>query len=218
MTLTLTTAQELAVDRAVAVASGSKRKLLTIGGYAGSGKSTILSCILEQAPDAIPCAYTGKAASVMRSKGVDYAGTIHSKIYVCDPKTSTFHPKTREEVRAQGSYFLVDEASMVGAAIFRDLMAYGLPVIAVGDHGQLPPVSKDAQNLMESPDVVLEEIHRQAEDNPIVAFSKWVREAPDLDGAWPDFDPSGDHLAVLERGQQSTGVSEAAVLRQRCPR
>ena len=48
---------------------------------------------------------------------------------------------------------------------------FGVPIIVVGDHGQLPPV-KGKFNLMENPIFKLEQIHRQAADNPIIKLSE----------------------------------------------
>ncbi len=56
---------------------------LTLGGYAGTGKTTIIKEILRQLGEerVAVCAFTGKAAYVLRSKGVQQAQTIHSLIY-----------------------------------------------------------------------------------------------------------------------------------------
>jgi exodeoxyribonuclease-5 len=47
--------------------------------------------------------------------------------------------------------------------------------MAVGDHGQLPPIHGNF-NLMKHLDIRLEEIHRQARDNPIIKISTLARE------------------------------------------
>lgn len=69
---------------------------------------------------------------------------------------------------------VVDEASMVDEQIWRDLLSYKTPIIAVGDHGQLPPINSRF-NLMEHPNLKLEQIHRQAENNPIIELSILAR-------------------------------------------
>lgn len=63
---------------------------------------------------------------------------------------------------------------MVDERLFTDLRAYDIPILAVGDHGQLPPIYGDF-NLMANPDHRLEHIHRQAENSPILALSAFVR-------------------------------------------
>ena len=51
-------------------------------GYAGTGKSTLAQEINAMVHGAaLPCAYTGKAASVMAKKGLPGASTVHSLIY-----------------------------------------------------------------------------------------------------------------------------------------
>jgi exodeoxyribonuclease-5 len=64
---------------------------------------------------------------------------------------------------------------MIDYRIFKDLENHGIPILAVGDHGQLPPIRGDF-NLMEDPDITLEKIMRQAEDNPIIKMSIMARE------------------------------------------
>jgi exodeoxyribonuclease-5 len=70
---------------------------------------------------------------------------------------------------------IVDEASMVSDKIWKDLTKYGVPVLAVGDHGQLPPV-KSEFNLMRDPEIKLETIVRQLAGSPIIKMSMLARE------------------------------------------
>ena len=64
-------------------------------GYAGTGKTTLVSAILEEAKKvnrkAILCAPTGRAAKVLREKTGYPASTIHRAIYVLD------HMETKED-------------------------------------------------------------------------------------------------------------------------
>lgn len=238
--------------------------ILTLGGVAGSGKSTLISLVAERVNLPAFCAYTGKAASVLKRKlaaaGIQtvgpqrkreggglslderpFCGTIHSLIYrmcscreprvvkvnkPCPEKgcigetrweneqsvcakghvglvktTKAFEalePREVIERAARGddgrcklcfgkewfrretldrdySLIIVDEASMVDDAMLGDLRGYGVPILAVGDHGQLPPVG-GAGALMRDPQIRLEKTHRQAEGNPIIALSKIIRE------------------------------------------
>ena len=79
---------------------------------------------------------------------------------------------------------IVDEASMVDDMMIRDLRSFGVPILAVGDHGQLPPVG-GVGSLMKNPNLRLEQIHRQAEGNPIIALSKMMREEGRLPESMP---------------------------------
>ena len=74
----------------------------------------------------------------------------------------------------EAELIVIDEASMVTGEIWDDLLAAEKPIIALGDHGQLPPIS-GSFNLMEKPDIVLEKIHRQAEHNPIIQLAHEAR-------------------------------------------
>jgi len=256
-----------------------RQPLLTLAGFAGSGKSTVVSLVAEKIDLPAFCAYTGKAASVLRRKlhlagtqtvGTQkksrdgemshehrpYCGTIHSLIYrPCDcrepkevethkpfptcgeetlrdygsasdavyatccglgahkvdrktfdalkKKTKLVYPPKHEDGRCKlcggkewlrrealdRAYSLIclDEASMCDETTLRDLQSYGVPILAVGDHGQLPPVGGNG-TLMKNPHLRLEKIHRQAEGNPIIALSKIIRET----GRIPDDMPSSD--------------------------
>jgi len=69
-----------------------------------------------------------------------------------------------------------DEASMVGSTIADDLRSFGIPILVMGDPGQLQPVGDAPGFTDRAPDFFLSEIHRQAKDNPIIALATMVRE------------------------------------------
>lgn len=147
----------------------------TMGGYAGTGKTTVIKTLHALLPRFAVCAFTGKATQVLRRKGVQ-ATTIHSLIYrpVDAGGETEWLPKEREELAAVGVQgFIVDEASMVGELLCQDLTGFGLPIVFVGDHGQLEPVGDRGFNLMEHPDVTLETIHRNAGE--IARFAEHLR-------------------------------------------
>ena len=72
---------------------------------------------------------------------------------------------------------IIDECSMVGAELGRDLLSFGVPVLVLGDPAQLPPVEDAGFFTNGQPDIMLSEVHRQAADNPIIRLSMDVREA-----------------------------------------
>lgn len=74
-----------------------------------------------------------------------------------------------------GSLLVIDEYSMVSQEIGQDLLAFGCPILALGDPGQLPPI-RGAGFFSRKPDYMLTEIHRQAAGNAIIAMSAAVRE------------------------------------------
>lgn len=75
---------------------------------------------------------------------------------------------------------VVDEASMVGGRMADDLMSFGVPIFAMGDPGQLPPIEDDGGICARKPDAFLTEIHRQAADNPIIHLATLARQGEDL--------------------------------------
>jgi exodeoxyribonuclease-5 len=146
-------------------------QIQTLGGLAGTGKSTLVGVLSAALPNFAVCAFTGKAASVLAARGTK-AVTIHSLIYTPVPvdKGVEFRLKPRYEVGCQG--FLVDEASMVSKDLYNDLISFGLPLIFVGDHGQLEPIKGDV-HLMAEPTYRLETIHRNAGE--IAHFAEHLR-------------------------------------------
>lgn len=171
-TVDLTAQQTRAVDMALD-SLRARRSLFRIGGYAGVGKTTLAKAIIEDEPGGAVCAFTGKAGSVLRSKGLKDATTIHKRIYRYDQISETFVLKSKKEL-SDVSYFLLDEASMVNNIQWRDMQSFGKPIIAIGDPGQLEPVGDDPR-LMEDADIVLTEIHRQDADSAIIQFATHVR-------------------------------------------
>lgn len=166
-------------------------EFITLGGYAGTGKTTLIAILRQKLAlenknlHVAFCSYTGRAARVLRNKlleenallPTDSVGTIHSLIYspVEDEITKEITGWKKKEA-IEADLIVVDEASMVDLYIWQDLLSYRIPIIAVGDHGQLPPIRENF-NLMQSPDLKLEEIHRQAKENPIIELSIMARES-----------------------------------------
>lgn len=154
-------------------------QVTTFGGVAGVGKTTICRVLIQALQNKglnFACAaFTGKAANVLRKKGID-ASTIHSLIYVpvINEKDETYWIRASEwdlsQKNVQG--FIIDEASMVGKEIHEDLLSFGLPIIYVGDHGQLEPIGSKF-NLMENPMFRLETVHRNAGE--IAHFAQHLR-------------------------------------------
>lgn len=75
----------------------------------------------------------------------------------------------------EAALLVVDEYSMIDQQMGKDLLSFGCPILALGDPGQLPPVRGESF-FNAQPDILLTEIHRQAQDNPIIWMSKEVRE------------------------------------------
>lgn len=264
------------------------RPVLTLGGYAGTGKSTVVSVLAQELGLVAFCAFTGKASSVLsrklgeqgistvqrtvRGRGVEsieqrmqigdkpYCGTIHGLVYkpcgtcsveyehtygakcakrepvdesddeptvendedaaversdepclACNPplvprpcpECDDARFTRRERLDRRYDLIIVDEASMVTDDMLDDLMGYGVPILAVGDHGQLPPV-KGHGSLMRRPDLRLEKIHRQAENNPIIRLSARIRETGQVDASCVD----GEHVQVRLKSELPGWIAE----------
>jgi exodeoxyribonuclease-5 len=165
--------QEQAVEAIKQWRKWPDKPFLTLGGLAGTGKTTIVSYLADLWGDAAVCTLAGKAASVHREKGTP-ATTIHTLIYI--PWVDmTRRPRFRRRPYLDRGVVIVDEASMVDHVLLQDLLAFKVPVLFVGDHGQLEPIGTNP-NLMKSPDVRLERIHRQAMGNPILRLAAAFRE------------------------------------------
>src|SRR4051812_46791847 len=153
-------------------------------GYAGTGKTTLAKHIAEGVDGEVAFgAYTGKAALVLRSKGCPDASTIHSMIYR-SRESDEGGPQfvlNRQSPAAKAELIIIDECSMVDEELGRDLLSFGQPVLVLGDPAQLPPVKGGGFFTEAEPDVMLTEVHRQAQDNPIVHLSMKVRQGGRLE-------------------------------------
>jgi len=169
-------------------ADRNKAPYLTLGGYAGTGKTTLIGVLTKEIIKIFPhvkiafCSYTGRAAQNLKEKikenGIvsanGHISTIHGLIYEPVESSSGRISGWSKKDSIAFHLIIVDEASMVDSAIWNDLLSYNVPVLAVGDHGQLPPIN-GSFNLMRCPDIKLENIYRQAHDNPIIALSEKAR-------------------------------------------
>ncbi len=169
------------------------KQLFRLFGYAGTGKTTLARHFANEVKGEVQfCAFTGKAAQVMRARGATNARTIHSLIYrprgeeaVADDRPGRtqipppFPPNRQSEI-ARAKLVIVDECSMIDEALGRDLMCFGTPILVLGDPGQLPPVSGGGFFTDAEPDFLLTEVHRQARDNPIVRLAMDVREGREI--------------------------------------
>jgi exodeoxyribonuclease-5 len=147
-------------------------------GYAGTGKTTLARHIADGIDGEVKfAAFTGKAASVMRSKGCHKASTIHSLIYRARESGDEIpsFDLWDDAPASKADLIIIDECSMVDAELGRDLMSFGVPVLVLGDPAQLPPIQGGGFFTNAEPDVMLTEVHRQAQDDPIVRLSMEIR-------------------------------------------
>ncbi len=146
------------------------RKLFLLKGYAGTGKTTTMSTVVNNLWQAgfksVLLAPTGRAAKVIANYSNRQAYTIHKKIY---------HPRKAKDgnvsfVLQQNKHtntiFIVDEASMIpdraanaklfeNGSLLDDLLSYvysgkNCKIIFIGDTAQLPPVKLEMSPALQA--------------------------------------------------------------------
>ena len=170
-----------------------------LAGYAGTGKSYLTRYVLEslkyRTDEVALCTFTGKASLVLMkyNEGYGNVGTIHRLIYnTKDDGSGDVKFELKREL-AGVRFILLDEGGMVSEELWSDLRSFGIPILVVGDHGQLGAIGKSA-DLMRDPDYVLTEIMRQAMDDPITVLSMMIRE-----GRRVELGRMGSNVMVLSK-------------------
>lgn len=161
---------ELLKQLASFVLNDNQQELFLLKGYAGTGKTTIISTLVNNlwhsGLKSVLLAPTGRAAKVIGIYSKRSAFTIHKKIY---------HPKkdknggisfNLQKNKHTNTIFIVDEASMIpdrnvdakffkNGSLLDDLLAYiysgkNCKVILIGDTAQLPPVKLDLSPALDA--------------------------------------------------------------------
>ena len=144
--------------------------------------------------------FTGKAAQVLLKKGNKNVSTLHKLLYESVPKPDgTFFRKKKFVLDYK--IIVVDEVSMAPREMMELLFTHNVFIICLGDPFQLPPVDKDQDNgLLANPDVLLDEIMRQALDSEIIRLSMSIRNQE------PISYENGSEIIVLPKTQLNTGM------------
>lgn len=153
-----TTEQENSLEKiSEFILSADDRKVFMLCGYAGTGKTTLVSALVKTMAQlerrCVLLAPTGRAAKVFTSYSGKSAYTIHKWIY---RQKSILNGSqfVLMENRAVNTLFIVDEASMIAnggstgfgtGALLDDLIEFvysgkGCSMLLLGDTAQLPPV------------------------------------------------------------------------------
>lgn len=140
-----------------------ERYALMLKGYAGTGKTSIVSALVKALPafdfKYLLMAPTGRAAKVMASYAERNAFTVHKIIYqrAADPISGKYQFRRRRNY-AKNTLFIVDEASMLADdpsygrnGLLSDLIDFVFEhksnkLMLVGDAAQLPPVGQAFSN------------------------------------------------------------------------
>ena len=157
--------EELVLRLASFLNTPEENSLFIIKGYAGTGKTTIISSLVEVLPlikqRSVLLAPTGRAAKVLSHYTGKKAFTIHKKIYaIRTSKDGSVKLALRKNLH-KNTIFVVDEASMIQDSsapekdklfsyhkLLEDLFFYvyngeDCRLLLVGDTAQLPPVGLD---------------------------------------------------------------------------
>jgi exodeoxyribonuclease V alpha subunit len=183
----------LSDEQARAVALALKEKLAIITGGPGTGKTTIVSCILDLyqrlGARVRLMAPTGRAAKRLSETTGAEAATIHRALEF-SPQTGGFRRNASEPLRAD--VIVIDEMSMVDTYLMYHLLRAvppGARLVMVGDVHQLPAVGPGnvLKDLMDSgvvPVARLTQIYRQAQQSLIVVNAHRINQGgfPELAG------------------------------------
>lgn len=176
--MVLTNGQEKGLK--IAVERYKNREPYTcIAGYAGTGKSTLVSHIVDAlniySDEVCYVAFTGKASMVLREKGCSNSMTAHKLLYHSKEKPDgTFEHVPRKYLECNYKLIVVDEVSMIPVDMWELLLSHNIHVIALGDPGQLPPIDGESE-ILSHPHVFLDEVVRQAQDSEIIRLSMDIR-------------------------------------------
>ena len=162
----------------------NNEKYVVIGGYAGTGKSTLVKFIIE-ALDVEPskvayATFTGKAAEVLRKKGNANAMTLHRLLYDSIPKPGGGFIR-KPKLQLDYNIIVVDEVSMVPKSMIDMLLHHRVYVIFLGDPFQLPQIDKnETHTLLDNPHIFLDQVMRQAAESEIIQLTMKIRAGEDI--------------------------------------
>lgn len=172
--------------RRVQAGDRSVRPGFVVLGYGGTGKTVLTRRLIEEiglAPEEVAGgAMQANAANRLREVTGWECRTLHSWNYKVETRVGGarwFAPNPDPAVRRR-RLLVLDEISQVSLDLWRDTVAHGVPLLILGDPGQLQPVAGVAVAPYLEPDVVLTEIHRQAAGNPIVHWSMEARRGAEI--------------------------------------
>lgn len=212
--------QQHAIDAMIEFAGDDDNRLgMSLQGSAGTGKTTAMRAFLKRFQgEVILSASTHKAAKVLAEVCGEPAHTVHSVLGLQPTKNTQKGRHVLEQKRApsdslKGSLLVVDECSMIDTTLLKFIhdicKKLDAKVLFIGDPYQLPPVyEKESAVFQVVGSVKLTTVHRQALDNPVLAFANEFRLS--LDGEpVPAIEPRGSTVELLgEQDYRRRVISE----------
>ena len=171
---------ELSEKQFDAVKQINENNVCIITGGPGTGKTTIIKCVLEiyksHKKKVVLCAPTGRAAKRMSETTGEDAKTIHRLLEIGKFEEDKLGSIDTDVAPVDADVLVVDEMSMVDVFLMNYLVKalfLGTKVIFVGDPNQLPSVGpgsilKDLIDSGEFATVHLDKIFRQAAKSKII--------------------------------------------------
>ncbi|MFY7672316.1 ATP-dependent DNA helicase [Tenacibaculum sp. MEBiC06402] len=161
---------ELINDLSHFVFDKNNQALFLLKGYAGTGKTTVISTIVHSlwkvGKKAVLLAPTGRAAKVISGYSKRQAFTIHKKIYFPKKQSSGGVSFVMQPNKHTNTLFIVDEASMISdqvqnaklfenGSVLDDLISFvysgkNCKLLFIGDTAQLPPVKLDVSPALDA--------------------------------------------------------------------
>ena len=152
------------------VFDNNNHALFLLKGYAGTGKTTTISTVVNSlwkaGKKAVLLAPTGRAAKVISGYSKKQAFTIHKKIYFPKKQKNGSVDFVKQPNKHTNTIFIVDEASMIPdkpsngklfetGSLLEDLISYvydgkNCKIIFIGDTAQLPPVKLNVSPALEA--------------------------------------------------------------------
>ncbi|HUS87354.1 MAG TPA: AAA family ATPase [Bacteroidales bacterium] len=198
--------QKTAIEKIASyVAENNNDTILVITGYAGTGKTSLISALVHTLDrfrfQSVLMAPTGRAAKVLTSYTGKQAFTIHKRIYRQRGSKDGMGRFDLDRNRLKDAFFIVDEASMISnersefsifgsGRLLDDLIEFvysgiNCKMIIVGDTAQLPPVGTEFSPGL-NPQVLamygfgivsanLSQVVRQSESSGILMNATMVR-------------------------------------------
>lgn len=151
------------------VFSADSDSLYLLTGYAGTGKTTIISTLVNNLwkakKSAVLMAPTGRAAKVISTYSKKEAFTIHKRIYFPKKEKGGGVKFVLQPNKYRNTIFIVDEASMIpdapadsklfeNGSLLNDLIQYvysgfKCKLLLIGDTAQLPPVKLEVSPALD---------------------------------------------------------------------
>ena len=220
MELIPTDGQSKFIDTFSRFAADDSGGIFILKGYAGTGKTTMMSAVTRVFNNIVLLAPTGRAAKVLSNYTGKAAYTIHKHLYIPATTSDGRMWLRPAENKFHKTLFIVDEASMIpdaaiedegsvfpGVNLLTDLISYvysgrGCRLMLVGDTAQLPPVHFDTSPALDADHLKyrfrrevyqteLTEVVRQKNDSGILYNATHIREHIREEDEHIEFDLNG---------------------------